>query len=432
MPAEAGIPGFRVRQHAKRAPQALPNTEAGDPRLRGGDGGCCAILLADHSQSTMTTTALQDLPLPPGVRSRIVPNNNGCDMHVLEAGYDTPGRPCVLLLHGFPELAFSWRKQLPVLAAAGFHVIAPDQRGYGRSSGTDVRYEDPLVPFTPVHRVADLLGLVRALGHESVACVVGHDYGSHVAGWCALLRPDVFRSVVFMSATFTGAPALPLGSGEAGPPPMLKAMQDLASLPRPRQHYWEYYATPHADREMRECPEGLHAFLRAYFHMKSGAWPENAPFVLKDWSAGELAKLPTYYVMDAGKTMPESVAGAAVDEHALAAWLPDEDLRVYTAEFGRTGFQGGLQSYRVTLDPQSSGTTRAFAGRTIDVPSAYISGARDWGNHQVPGGLARMVESLCTRMQPPEFIAGAGHWVQQEAADEVNRRLLRFLASLAD
>lgn len=370
-----------------------------------------------------------DWPLPPGVRSRHVANNNGCRMHVLEAGFEQPGRACVLLLHGFPELSFSWRRQLLPLAQAGFHVVAPDQRGYGRSGGTDARYADSLVPFSAVNRVADTLGLVRALGHEHVAAVIGHDYGSHVAGWCALLRPDVFRSVVFMSATFPGVPPLPLGDAQAPAPPLVQALQDLPALPRPRQHYWAYYATPRADGDMRGCPEGVPAFLRAYFHMKSGAWHENRPSPLQGWSAQEFARLPTYYVMDAGRTMPQSVEVAAVPAGSLP-WLPEQDLRVYADEFARNGFQGGLQSYRVTLDSLLGGQMKAFAGRTIDTPSLYLSGANDWGNHQVPGGLERLRSSVCTAMGEPQLIAGAGHWVQQEAPDEVNRRLLAFLGSL--
>src|SRR3569832_511541 len=98
--------------------------------------------------------------LPPGVRSRLVDNNYGCSMLVLEAGHETPGRPCVVLLHGFPEIAFSWRRQLPFLAAAGYHVIASDQRGYGRSSGADVRYDDDVLPYSVLNHVTDTLGLV--------------------------------------------------------------------------------------------------------------------------------------------------------------------------------------------------------------------------------------------------------------------------------
>src|SRR3954462_4319793 len=162
--------------------------------------------------------AFTDLPLPPGVRSRHVDNLNGCRMHVLEAG--RPSDPCVLLLHGFPELAFSWRGQLAALAHAGWHVVAPDQRGYGLSGRTDVRYDDDLLPYSPLNRVSDVLGLVRALGHQRVHAIVGHDFGAHVAGWCALLRGDVFRSVLFMSSTFPGAPELlegPAGTDLAAP-----------------------------------------------------------------------------------------------------------------------------------------------------------------------------------------------------------------------
>jgi pimeloyl-ACP methyl ester carboxylesterase len=377
-----------------------------------------------------TAHAYGDWPLPDGVRERWVDNHNGCRMHVLEAGHETAGQPCVLLLHGFPELAFSWRHQLPVLAAAGFHVIAPDQRGFGRSGGTDVRFEDDLRPFSSFNRVADTLGLVRSLGHERVTAVVGHDYGAHVAGWCALMRPDVFRSVVFMSATFAGAPALPLGPEDGDSTAVWRVLEELGTLPHPRKHYWPYFASADANKDMWHCPQGLHAFLRAYFHMKSGNWRDNRPFPLAEWSATELAKLPRYYVMDADKNMAQTVApelpGAASD----CVWLSDEELRVYADEFTRTGLQGGLQLYRVLLHTGMTAETKALAGRTIDVPSVFISGERDWGNHQVPGGLKRLQDEICTRMQPPQFIPRAGHWVQQEAPEEVNRRLVDFVSGV--
>src|ERR1041385_2559395 len=133
--------------------------------------------------------------LPSGIRARFVDDVNGLRMHVLEAGFETPGRPCVLLLHGFPELAYSWRKIMPALAEAGYHVVAPDQRGYGRTTGWSANYDDDLRPFRLLNAVRDALGLVAALGHRSVAAVVGHDFGASVAAWCALVRPDVFRSV---------------------------------------------------------------------------------------------------------------------------------------------------------------------------------------------------------------------------------------------
>jgi pimeloyl-ACP methyl ester carboxylesterase len=164
-------------------------------------------------------TALPDIPLPSGIRSRFVDGINGLRMHVLEAGFETKGRPCVLLLHGFPELAFSWRKVMPRLAAAGYHVIAPDQRGYGRTTGWDANYDGDLASFRLLNLVRDALGLVSAFGYRSVDAVVGHDFGSGVAAWCALVRPDVFRSVALMSAPFAGPPQLAFNTADAPPRP---------------------------------------------------------------------------------------------------------------------------------------------------------------------------------------------------------------------
>src|ERR1700749_911364 len=128
------------------------------------------------------TTSLPDIPLPPDIPSRYVDGINGLRMHVLEAGFETPARPCVLLLHGFPELAYSWRKIMPALAEAGYHAVAPDLRGYGRTTGWHADYdsETDLRPFRLLNTVRDQLGLVHALGHQSVAAVVGHDFGSPV------------------------------------------------------------------------------------------------------------------------------------------------------------------------------------------------------------------------------------------------------------
>jgi len=119
--------------------------------------------------------------LPRGVRSRFVEGVNGLTMHVLEAGFETPGRPCVLLLHGFPELAYSWRRVLPALAAAGYHTIAPDQRGYGLTTGWDASYDGDLRSFRLLNLVRDAVGLLAALGVDHVNAVIGHDFGSRVA-----------------------------------------------------------------------------------------------------------------------------------------------------------------------------------------------------------------------------------------------------------
>ena len=152
--------------------------------------------------------------LPRGIRARFVDDINGLSMHVLEAGYETPGRPCVLLLHGFPELAYSWRKVMLPIAQAGYHVIAPDQRGYGRTTGWDRDYDGDVGSFRVINLVRMQSGWFLRSGYRSVQAVVGHDFGSPVAAWCSLIRPDVFRSVVLMSAPFAGPPPLPFNTVE--------------------------------------------------------------------------------------------------------------------------------------------------------------------------------------------------------------------------
>jgi pimeloyl-ACP methyl ester carboxylesterase len=185
---------------------------------------------------------------PAGMRSRFVDGINGLTMHVLEAGFEDQDRPCVLLLHGFPELAYSWRKVMLPIAAAGYHVVAPDQRGYGRTTGWDADYDGDVDSFRMLNLVRDALWLVSARGRQSVATVVGHDFGSPVAAYCSLIRPDVFRSVVLMSAPFAGPPALPFDTakGQAAPPDTSSATSihdDLAALVPPRKHYHWYYST---------------------------------------------------------------------------------------------------------------------------------------------------------------------------------------------
>ena len=369
--------------------------------------------------------------LPPGIRSRFIADVNGLRMHVLEAGFETDGRPCILLLHGFPELAFSWRKVMPQLAAAGYHVIAPDQRGYGRTTGWSADYEGDLRPFNLLHLVRDALALVFAFGYRHVDAVVGHDFGSSVAAWCALTRPDVFRSVVLMSAPFSGPPSLPFDTVRepAAPKAEDPVHRDLAALPRPRQHYQWYYATPEANDHMQHAPQGVHDFLRAYYHHKSADWQDNKPYPLQGWTAAELAKLPTYYVMDLHETMAETVAREMPSRGAIAAntWLPDRELAYYSAEYARTGFQGGLQWYRCNTTGAFNADYELFSVRTIDVPSCFISGRQDWGIFQRPGALETMQRTACTDMRAVHLIDGAGHWVQQEQAAEVSRLLLGFL-----
>ena len=370
--------------------------------------------------------------LPAGVRSRIVKNINGLAIHMLEAGFETKGRPCILLLHGFPELAYSWRKIMLPLAAAGYHVVAPDQRGYGRTTGWDDAYDGDLDSFRLPNLVRDALGLVSALGYRSAAAVVGHDFGSPVAAYCAVIRPDVFRSVALMSAPFAGPPQLPFDTVEELAPSVSpgpsSVFEDLARLDPPRKHYQQYYQTREANDNMWKAPQGLRAFLRAYYHYKSADWVGNQPFKLASFTASELAKMPAYYIMDLSKGMAETAAEQAPSEDEVAAcgWLTDAELSVYADEFARTGFQGGLQWYRCLVGKYVA-ELETFSGRTIDVPACFIAGKSDWGVHQLPGALERMETTACTRWRGTHLVDGAGHWIQQEQPEEVSRSLLQFI-----
>src|SRR5712692_6713016 len=383
--------------------------------------------------------------LPSGIRSRFVEGINGLRVHVLEAGFETKGRACVLLLHGFPELAYSWRKVMPSLAAAGYHVIAPDQRGYGRTIGWDDSYDADPDPFRILNMTRDAIGLVYALGHRSVAMVVGHDAGAPVASWSALIRPDIFRSITIMSSPFEGPPSLPfdtapLDPAKAAPLPRPAVTDDqldaeLAKLNPPRKYYQNYQRTPGANDDMLHAPQGLHAFFRAYYFCKSADYKENHPHPLKARTAEEMAQIPTYYVMEKDKGMAATVAPfmPPADYIANCKWLTEAEVDVYATEYGRTGFTGSLQGYRVRRgsDPRSIAEMHTFSGRTIDVPSQYIAGKSDWGVYQTPGAVDKMRNSACTHMVGFHLLDGAGHWVQQEQPEIVSSLLIQFLRDYA-
>ena len=274
-----------------------------------------------------------------------------------------------------------------------------------------------------MHRLAsDVAALAEALGYEEVS-VVGHDFGSPVAAWCGLIFPAAFTRVCLMSAPFGGAPR---GGGRGGG--REKLFRDLAGLPRPRKHYQDFYCSRGANADLLEPPQGLHDFLRAYYHYKSADWPGNRPHPLPDASAEALADMPTYYVMDLDRGMAETVAEYMPGDEAIRAnrWLPDDELAIYTEEYQRTGFQGGLNWYRaMSLASDEQGT---FAGRTLDQPTLFIAGASDWGIHQTPGAFERMQAAVCTDLRGVHLIDGAGHWVQQEQAEATSARLLEFLS----
>lgn len=379
-----------------------------------------------------TNDQLKDIELPAGIRERYVTGVNGLTVHVLEAGFDTPKRPVVILLHGFPELAYSWRKVMVPLAAAGYHVIAPDLRGYGRTTGWDDAYDGNFASFRTHELSRDALGLMMAMGHDSVYSIVGHDVGAIVAAYCALVRPDFFRSLVLLSCPFGGVPPLPFGVGEQASPnlqPAANVQDPLALLSRPRKDSTTYFSSRSANNDMLNCKQSLHAFQRAYFHVKSADWSQNKPFPLTSGTAEELVKQPIYYVLDLDKTMPEQIAPYMPSQKEISAckWLSDIDLEVYTQEFKRTGFQGGLNWYRCTTGGLNMSDLELFSGHTIDVPSCFISGIADWATFRPPGALEQMQYQACTKMESFHIVEGAGHWVAQEQPEQLTGLIVDFL-----
>ena len=237
-----------------------------------------------------------------------------------------------------------------------------------------------------------------------------------------------------MSHPFKGTPSLPFDI--LSNPKFQRKKEDvhkaLASLSTPRKHYKWYYSTALAASEMENPKEDLRTFLRGYFHLKSADWKGNDPHPLKAWEATELAKLPYYYVMPLKSTMREAVSISMAEEDTAqvakqsARWLDDKDLGVYVQEFGRNGFQGGLNWYRVATDPESMKDVELFAGRKIDIPCMFISGKKDWGTYQEPGAVEKMRE-VCTQFKDAQLLDGAGHWVQQEQPEKVVELVAKFL-----
>ncbi|OAX41642.1 alpha/beta-hydrolase, partial [Rhizopogon vinicolor AM-OR11-026] len=397
-------------------------------------------------------------------------------VHILEALPDTNNHPStsyplILLLHGFPELAYSWRKVLVPLANAhsGYRVVAPDLRGFGRTttkvgpgSASQVQYEDALSSFHMLNIVEDVSSLVQALGYSSVTMLVGHDFGSLLAGHCVIAHRELFASVVFMSAPFEGINFPQAISRDiddetkerSGASLVSSITTALAALRPPRKHYTSYFSSPSANADMLgQGRKALNDFLSGYFYMKSGAWHGNSAHPLPSAFspspsitelAKDLATLPEYYVMPLYESMPEVISRhSRADARDTTSKYEEVAESVYAVEFARTGFQGGLNYYRSTLSPpppQRIAQLRALAERRVEVPAAFISGARDWGVYQAPGAERKMREGVCSReggkpgMDKEDFVVieGAGHWVQQEAPHRVVQELVRFLGKVKD
>jgi pimeloyl-ACP methyl ester carboxylesterase len=313
----------------------------------------------------------------------------GLSMHIAEAGEG----PLVLLCHGFPECWYSWRHQLKALAAAGYHAVAPDMRGYGRTDAPD-----QVDQYTVFHLVGDMTALLDALG-EREAVVVGHDWGSIVAWTAALLRPDRFRAVVGMSVPFM--PRLPVRPTE-----MMKSMFG------DRFFYVLYFQEP--GKAEAELDPKAREMMRNMLYTASG-----------DIDPSHFAK---------SMKLPKTAGflDAMASSEKLPDWLSAEDLEVYVAEFERTGFRGGINWYR-NFD-RNWELLAAFADRKVTVPALFIGGLKDGvvtgPELKEPGPGVQMLEMFCEDLRGKVLIEGAGHWNQQEAPAETNAALIDFLKGL--
>ncbi|MFJ9561411.1 alpha/beta fold hydrolase [Streptomyces fuscichromogenes] len=311
---------------------------------------------------------------------------NGIRLHIAEEG----SGPLVVLLHGFPESWHSWQHQFGPLAAAGFHVVAPDQRGYGSSD-----HPADVEAYSIFHLVGDVVALIRELGEET-AFVVGHDWGAPVAWHTALLRPDLVRGVAGLSV----------------PPPFRGEQPPLKAMDRRfgGHFYWNYFDRPGvADAEFGRDPR---VTLRKFFTMASaeGAGTGEIRQPLVDPERGWLADMP--------------------DPEQLPRWFTEADLDALTESFAH-GFTGALNWYR-NLD-RNWELTAPWQGAVVTPPALYVYGDRDL----VPAfpGTPELIERLPALMpnlvREPVRLAGCGHWTQQERPDEVNAALLDFLKSLS-
>jgi pimeloyl-ACP methyl ester carboxylesterase len=315
------------------------------------------------------------------IRERTV-ETNGVTLRVTEAGEGPP----VVLAHGFPELAYSWRHQIPALAAAGYHVIAPDQRGYGGSTRPDA-VED----YDIAHLTGDLLGLLDDVG-EDRAVFVGHDWGSLVVWQLALLAPERVAGVVGMSVPFVPRAAMP--------PVQLMRMVFADTF-----FYIVYFQEPGvADAELAADPAATMTRLLAGLTLPEEAAFESTGLAAPD-GRGFVDRLP--------------------EPKGLPGWLTQAELDHYIAEFARTGFTGGINWYR-NMD-RNWELTPQLDGAHVSVPSLFIGGTRDPVLVMTPPDAPLQ---FLDDHRGNVLVEGAGHWVQQERPDEVNAALVDFLGQV--
>ncbi|KAJ8113789.1 hypothetical protein ONZ43_g5072 [Nemania bipapillata] len=386
---------------------------------------------------TGVTEEFPPLRLPAGIAEDYVDCQDSCGLtwHILKAG--CPGNPLVLFCHGYPELAYSWRKVLPQIAKAGYYCVAMDQRGYGRTTGWPQRsfHEVDLNDYVFTNLVRDLVCLTYGLGYTEVFSIIGHDFGAVSSAMAALIRPDIFKSTIQLAHPHHPVPTPRLGDEPLKAKPDIQV--ELAKLIPARKHYKWYNATAEAAPEWDHPPQGLHKFLRGYFHLKSANWAKNDPRPLTEWSGEAIAVMPEYYIMRKDQSMPETIMQEmdGEDYSKTEDWLPPDELQVYCDEWKRTGFQGGLNWYRAqtATTQQSARDLLLYAGRRIEVPCAFIGGKQDWATYQQPGAVEsyrdeRSVKPGCFR--GVTLVEGAGHWVQQEKPGVVIEAILSFFRTL--
>ncbi|WP_338864692.1 alpha/beta hydrolase [Myxococcus stipitatus] len=315
----------------------------------------------------------------PGITHRVL-ETNGIHLHVAEAGEG----PLVLLLHGWPESWYSWRHQIPALAAAGFHVVAPDVRGYGGSSAPP-----EVEAYRMKELVADFVGLLNALG-ERTAVVIGHDWGAAMAWTCAALHPDRFRAVVGLSVPHLGR----------SPQPPIALFNTLF---KDRWFYVLYFQEPGVAEAELEA---------------------DIPRTIRTIFAGTPGFDVTAEAVRSRKPGDGFLTGVEPPAR-LPAWLTEEDLAFFSKEFAHSGFRGGLNRYR-NMD-RDWHELPELATVKIEQPALFVVGEKDPGRAFAPVDL---MKPLVPHLQEMLVIPGAGHWIQQERPDEVNAALLRFLKSL--
>jgi pimeloyl-ACP methyl ester carboxylesterase len=324
------------------------------------------------------------------ITHRVV-ETNGITMHVAEAGRG----PLVVLCHGFPESWYSWRHQLVALAAAGYHAVAPDQRGYGQTEAPR-----PIEQYTLLHLVGDVVGLVGALG-DKTAVIVGHDWGAPVAWHAALLRPDVFRAVIALSVPFRPR-------GPVRPTSVMPQTPEAV-------FYQLYFQEPGvAEADLERDPK---ATIRRLLYWGSGD--------ARDPSARRVEATDVGMVPRAG-----GLVNSRPDPTTLPAWLGQAEIDFYAGEFARVGFRGGLNWYR-NID-RNWELLAPWTNAQVTVPALYVAGERDLvlafrGMDQLLPALPRFIPNLRKTL----ILPGCGHWTQQERPAEVNAAMLEFLKSLS-